>query len=434
MTAPATDVVTDAIDQLLNGPRCGVVLDSPPGAGKSRAVVRTSTHLARAGEPVRVVAQTNAQVDDLVRKIAQAAPELAVGRYTRRGYLAPATLDLPNVIVRQQLHELRDAPIVVATARKWMDPPPPRGPWAVIDEAYQMRSDTLLRIASMFERALFVGDPGQLDPFSVVNVERWTGLPWNPMTSAVAGMLATNPDIRPLQLPYSWRLPPSASAPVSAAFYPHVPFQSAPQQGIREMWLPTHGLGHIRDQAVELAAETGWAYVELDARHTVRADPQAISEVAAIAARVLERGTMIRSLDEPAGATVRSDRIAIGAVHRDQVAAIATELRRIGHPNIRVDTANRLQGAEFDVVIVLHPLAGRRDATTFHLESGRLCVLTSRHRHACIVVGRAGTAELLDAHPSVDPVPLNTEPKFPDGWEANHAMLEHLTRHRIRSR
>jgi hypothetical protein len=297
-----------------------------------------------------------------------------------------------------------------------------------------MRSDTLLRIAPMFERALFVGDPGQLDPFSVVNVERWTGLPWNPMTSAVAGMLANNPYIRPLQLPYSWRLPPSASAPVSAAFYPYVPFESAPQQGIREMWLPTHGLGHIRDQAVELAAQTGWAYVELDARHTVRADPQAISEVAALAARVLERGTMIRSHDEPDGAAVGTDRIAIGAVHRDQVAAITTELRRIGHPNIRVDTANRLQGAEFDVVIVLHPLAGRRDATTFHLESGRLCVLTSRHRHACIVVGRAGTAELLDAHPSVDPVPLNTEPKFPDGWEANHAMLEHLTRHRIRSR
>ncbi len=50
---------------------------------------------------------------------------------------------------------------------------------------------------------------------------------------------------------------------------------------------------------------------------------------------------------------------------------------------IRVDTANRLQGAGFDVTIVLHPLSGRRDATAFHLEAGRLCVLASRHRHAC---------------------------------------------------
>jgi len=98
---------------------------------------------------------------------------------------------------------------------------------------------------------------------------------------------------------------------------------------------------------------------------------------------------------------------------------------------IRVDTANRLQGAEFEVAIVLHPLPGRRDATAFHLEAGRLCVLASRHRHACIVVARAGIADLLDAHPSDEPIHLGVRAKFPDGWEANHALLAHLARHRV---
>jgi hypothetical protein len=37
--------------------------------------------------------------------------------------------------------------------------------WAIIDEAYQMRSDMLLLIADRFERALFVGDPGQLERY-----------------------------------------------------------------------------------------------------------------------------------------------------------------------------------------------------------------------------------------------------------------------------
>ncbi|WP_197699025.1 AAA domain-containing protein [Micromonospora inositola] len=433
-TPTVSDVVDDAIDRLLNGPHRGVVLDSPPGAGKSRAVVRTAVHLAAAGEPVRVVAQTNSQVDDLVHRIAEAAPSLSVGRYAAKDYVPPDWLHRPGVVIRQRLRDLADVPIVVGTAAKWLDPVvEQRGPWAIIDEAYQMRSDTLLRLAFIFERALFVGDPGQLDPFSVVNVERWTGLPWNPMQSAVAAMLANNPEIKPLQLPYSWRLPPSASTPVSAAFYPHVPFQSAPEQGPRRMWLPTNGLGGVHDHAVERAAESGWAYVELPARHTLRTDAEAVEHVVALAVRTLERGAMVESRNEPDGAPVRSDRVAIGAVHRDQVAAIKDELTRVGHPAIRVDTANRLQGAEFDVVVVLHPLSGRRDATAFHLESGRLCVLTSRHRHACIVVGRAGIAELLDAHPSVDPVPLNTKPKFPDGWEANHSMLEHLMRHRIRA-
>ncbi len=58
-------------------------------------------------------------------------------------------------------------------------------------------------------------------------------------------------------------------------------------------------------------------------------------------------------------------------------------------------------------------------------------MLTSRHRHACIVVGRAGIPELLDAHPSTEPVHLNVPVKFPDGWEANQSVLAHLSRHRV---
>jgi hypothetical protein len=93
-----------------------------------------------------------------------------------------------------------------------------------------------------------------------------------------------------------------------------------------------------------------------------------------------------------------------------------------------VDTANRLQGREFEITVVQHPLSGRRDATEFHLESGRLCVLTSRHRQACIVVARAGIRELLDSHPSTEPVHLDVDAKFPDGWEGNQAVMEHLER------
>jgi hypothetical protein len=123
--------------------------------------------------------------------------------------------------------------------------------------------------------------------------------------------------------------------------------------------------------------------------------------------------------------TLTPDRIAIGAAHRDQAAAIRAMLPASA-AGVTVDTANRLQGREYDVAVVLHPLSGRQDATAFHLESGRLCVLTSRHRHACVVVARAGIAELLDAHPSAEPVHLNVPVKFPDGWEANQSMLAHL--------
>jgi hypothetical protein len=174
---------------------------------------------------------------------------------------------------------------------------------------------------------------------------------------------------------------------------------------------------------LDTAAASGWGLHELAERFTVRTDAEAAAACANLAARALTREGIATS--ESGTGPLTADRIAIGAAHRDQVAVIRSLLPPEA-ADVTVDTANRLQGREYDLTVVLHPLSGRRDATAFHLESGRLCVLTSRHRHACVVVARAGIAELLDTHPSAEPVHLNVPVRFPDGWEANQAMLAHL--------
>ncbi len=407
----------------------GVVVDSPPGAGKSTLVVRAAAHLAATGEPLMIVAQTNEQVDDLVVRICDKHPHLTVGRLSAGAYAPPPRLlELAGVRVGTRVQDLGDPDIVIATADKWAWIGDRKWPWAIVDEAYQMRSDKLLRIAGLFERALFVGDPGQLDPFSIVDGDRWSGLSWDPLQSAVSVLLRHNPDLPVHRLPVSWRLPATAAPVVSRAFYPFTGFRSGTGPDERRMELVTGGLGTPHDRALEEAARSGWALLELPERHTVRTDGEAVRAVALLAERLLQRGAVAGS--EQGERPVTADRIAVGAAHRDQVAAI----RAAGlPPEITVDTANRLQGREYDVTIVLHPLSGRRDATAFHLESGRLCVLASRHRHACVVVARAGIAELLDAHPSAEPVQLGVPVKFPDGWEANQAVLEHLSRHRVRA-
>nr|WP_075004007.1 AAA family ATPase [Streptacidiphilus jiangxiensis] len=421
----------------LHGGERGTVVDSPPGAGKSTLVVRAARELVATGERLMIVAQTNSQVDDLVDRLAEADPALAVGRLHGSDAL-PSEIAMrhPGVVASTKVGDLRELPVVVSTAAKWQWVKE-TDPWrhAIVDEAYQMRSDALLAVARLFERALFVGDPGQLDPFSIVGTDDWAGQHHDPSQSAVVTLLAHNPGIVPHRLPVSWRLPASAAPLVSDAFYPFTPFRAGTEPGDRRLELgpPTTASGTTLEQAadevLDVAAESGWGLLELPARLTVRTDPEAVAAVAAVVARLLARGGTAHS--ERGSAPVDADRIAVGTAHRDQAAAVRGALAALGVTGVTVDTANRLQGREYDVTVVLHPLSGRPDATAFHLETGRLCVLASRHRHACIVVTRAGIPELLDAHPSTEPVQLGVVSKFPDGWEANHAVLEHLRRFRV---
>ena len=432
-TAAAEEVTRDILATFRSRRHLGVVVDSPPGAGKSTLVVRAATEMASTGEPLMIVAQTNEQVDDLTvnlsAKLAREVPAARIGRLSSSGYVPPPRITAcGNVVVSNELNRLGSPAVTSATAAKWKFIKDATWPWAIIDEAYQMRSDSLLAIAGRFERALFVGDPGQLDPFATVENDRWRGLDWDPMQSAVAGLLRSNPHLPVHRLPVSWRLPASAEQVVANAFYPYTGFRTGTGPGDRELSFATRAFGRSPvDAVLTQAASSGWGLLELPARHTMRTDAEAVSAVADVARRFLDRGAVARS--GGTSTAVTSERIAVGAAHRDQVAALRSALA--DRPEVVVDTANRLQGREYDVTVVLHPLSGRRDATAFHLEAGRLCVLTSRHRQACVVVARAGIRELLDAHPSSEPVHLHEPVKFPDGWAANQTIMGHLEAHRI---
>ncbi|MFB8772984.1 AAA domain-containing protein [Streptomyces broussonetiae] len=432
--AEAARATATILQDTLHGPDRGVVVDSPPGAGKSTLVVRAALDLADAGRPLMIVAQTNAQVDDLVVRLTEKSPGLPVGRLhsSDADPYDKALDDLPQVRKSAKAADLSGLPVVISTAAKWAHVKVDE-PWrhAIVDEAYQMRSDALLAVAGLFEQALFVGDPGQLDPFSIVGGEQWAGLSYDPSASAVTTLLAHNPGLRQHRLPVSWRLPASAAPLISDAFYPYTPFRSGTGHGDRTLTFRTPSDGSPADRVIDEAAASGWGLLELPARHTPRTDPEAVRAVATVVRRLLDREGTATSERAPGPAPLTADRVAVGTAHRDQAAAVRSALADLGVTDVTVDTANRLQGREYDVTVVLHPLSGRPDATAFHLETGRLCVLASRHRHACIVVCRAGVPDLLDDYPSTEPVQLGTLVKFPDGWEANHAVLGHLAEHRV---
>src|SRR3954464_11298536 len=90
---PATEaarVVDAVLADLRVGDHRGVVVDSPPGAGKSTLVVRAAGELAAAAPPPMSIAQTNEQVDDLVERWGTRCPEVRVGRLSAVDYEASA--------------------------------------------------------------------------------------------------------------------------------------------------------------------------------------------------------------------------------------------------------------------------------------------------------------------------------------------------------
>lgn len=246
---------------------------------------------------------------------------------------------------------------------------------------------------------------------------------------------AFHPNLPEHQLPLSWRLPPSAAEIVSAAFYPYASFEAGTASSARALHLKARAR-ESQDAVLETAAKHGWGYVELPERMTLRTDTEVAVELAGLVNRLLIRGAEVEDELSKSSRELTKRDIAVVAAHNDQVHSVRYALAQMGRDpdSVVVTTANKVQGREYDFVFVWHPLSGRRDATAFHLEAGRMCVMLSRHRQACVVVGRAGASKLLAEFPDSDPIFLDEPEKFPDGWEANSQVLDHLAKFKTDSR
>jgi hypothetical protein len=346
-----------------------VVVASPPGAGKTRLVVHLAEQLhRRAGLVVAVAAQTRSQALDLAGRAAAAGAK--VGLLGSREDRRPAGLDPRATFLAgtAQLSHWRG--IVVATTARWL--------WVnerafsadicIVDEAWQMTYADLGGLGPLSAQVVLVGDPGQIAPVVTGNSSRWHTWSAGPQRAAPEALLAAYPEaVTRLQLTQTWRLGPRTTALIQPAFYPDLPFASA--RPPRHLEISGSPLPEVSVAIVRPKAGPG--------------DPLIASAVTERVRELLDGAVVVSPDGSPK--RLRPDQVAVVTSHVEQASAVAARLADVH--GVLVGTANQVQGSEREAVVVIHPLAGYREAPTFATDSGRLCVALSRHRaHATVIV------------------------------------------------
>jgi hypothetical protein len=424
-------------------------LSAIAGAGKSRLATNTVGKCRNHGFRVAVTAPTNEQVFALVHSIGKTYPKAKIVFLPASTVDLPGWARLPNVEIIDKAKDANNKDIVIATVDKFASARNPRNPKQVapidpfdaviIDESYQVSAAKYYAVASIAPRHLCVGDGGQILPFTRYQQGwQWKGLAEDPLKSATAVLQANRPDTQHFQFPITRRLDPRGAAIARHFYPPDHNFGAAVLDGVRSMKLKPSKAAAMYDRAIDkgldYAATTGWAYFEQPAMQTLVADPDTAELIKDILMRLHQRADKLTCELHPLGTPLMQSRVAVAVSHHQQLDLVRYLLDRNGLQQVVVNTANKLQGLEFDVLVCWHPLAGLMEADQFHVESGRLCVMCTRHRHACIVVGRQGDRDLVEGVPPSTPTYPGAGSGTDDilrGWETHRNVFAELESSRI---
>lgn len=441
---PAVDALAaaqaKAIDLVLGREEPLVVVDSPPGAGKTGLVEDVLAVAVQLGRRVLVTAPRNNQVFDLIARLHGHWPTVPVQLLHSED--SPPPDDVAAICRAHGLPPVTSAgavpagpQVVAATASKLAltgRSIPGTFDVLVVDEAYQLAYRDFAPFAHLGRIKLLVGDPGQLrpivEPGSDAALARFEAAETKVHHPCPAELRRLHPSVPVVQLPATRRLLPTTVEIVQPAFYPDMPFVSAVAPESRRLLLPVRGIRSPVDEALDRVAD-GESLIALTLPRTTsehRAVDRDLADLtAAVVARALERGAAWRS---PTGdhTLVPAD---FGGIdqHVASGAELAAALRRAGVPTSDVHGAGTgvappevWQGLQRPFVVVKHPLSGTAAFDGFSLEAGRLCVMASRHQLGCVVVARAGIGDDLDGYaPDVGRRPFGSDDQAWAGLEAN---------------
>jgi hypothetical protein len=392
-----SDLLFDSLSRSLRAGERLVVVKAPPGSGKTFLLLQLATDMARLGSSVAIAAQTNAQADDICRRLARQHADIPAVRFAAAG-TTPSDLgaSVRWVIASSELP--RHPGVVVSTVAKWgLVNLPEAFDLLFVDEAWQMSWADFMPLGQVSGRFVLIGDPGQIPPVVTVPVERWETSPRAPHMSTPDVILGDRGiHARQDSIDICRRLPLDAVEAVRG-FY-DFPFDALAQPG--ERFVKVNGGGHQGelDPALEILGERSLAAVTLSTDSEgppFEVDPEVAKATAGVVTRLLDRGAKVA--DGSDERLLEPGDIGVTATHRVMNNEIRGALGRVSDL-VRVDTPERWQGLERKVMVVVHPLSGVASPTGFDLETGRLCVMASRHRSGLIMVSRDHVPRSLESY------------------------------------
>ncbi|MGH7427770.1 MAG: AAA domain-containing protein [Candidatus Methylomirabilaceae bacterium] len=363
------------------------IVKAPPGSGKTWLLLEAINAARSAKMRVAVAAQTNSQVDSICSRFALMATGFAVTRFAGGG-AQPGNFP-KGVDWVTETKELPSGPsVVVGTTAKWglvniTDPYDA----LLVDEAWQMSWADFMLLGQIAKSFLLIGDPGQIPPVVSIDVARWETAPRPPHLAAPQVIVE---DARLKR--DEWSLPATRRLPYDAAdlvrpFY-DFEFGAFAQPGERGVLVGPGGK-RPEDRLLDLLRDGSAAALTLptpDHGPPLEQDVDVAEAAAKLVKTLLSRSAQVT--DEDGKRKLNAGDIGLCATHRSMNSALDLSLPRELRGHVRVDTPERWQGLECKVMIVVHPLSGVLRPSAFDLETGRLCVMASRHRAGMIVLAR----------------------------------------------
>ena len=388
-----------------------LLIQGPPGTGKTRVVAEIARALVVRGERILIAAFTNQAVDNVLARLVDdgfedfirlghelsVAPALrhrrlaAVASTLREDERADEAQTLDPALLRAAL--LR-APVVASTSATWSaeryDDGGPALAFdvAIVDEASQLTTPALLGALRFACRFILVGDDRQLPPLVVSPDAAAGGL----KESVFTRLLARWGDVATVALTSQYRMHPTICDFPSTTFYGGalVAAGAARTAQLRLEPAPTDGLEGVLDP------ERPVVLVDVPADAANRAsESRGSAGQARVVARIVQ-GLRARG--------VAAEHIGVIAPFRAQVALVRQSLAGLGEAEVVVDTVDRFQGGEREVIVLAfglprgrpHGAAAAQTDTTFIADPNRLNVALTRARRKLILVGDRA---LLDQSP-----------------------------------